>query len=55
MTFSQKYSSLLIGITFLILGSLTYFRIWNDLSRSAGMAQMIVGSLLIGYHFLKRK
>jgi len=55
MTFAQKYSLLIIGFGFLILGILSYFRIWEDLSKNAGIAHMIVGSTFILYYFLKRK
>lgn len=55
MAFLQKYSMLLIGFGLFIIGMFAYLRVWDDVSRNAGMVQMVVGSISIGYYFFRRK
>ena len=55
MTFLQKYSMLLIGFGLLIIGMFAYFRVWDDVSKNAGIVQMVVGAFSVVYYFLRRK
>ncbi|HRA60174.1 MAG TPA: hypothetical protein PLG30_11205 [Bacteroidia bacterium] len=51
MIFYNKYLSLIAGFGFLIVGILSYFRVFTDASKNAGIASIIIGIISIIYHF----
>jgi hypothetical protein len=50
----KKHSTLIFGLGIFTLGLLTFFRVFNDLSKNAGIAMSIIGIITIVYSFYKR-
>ena len=42
---------MIAGFGFLIVGILSYFRVFTDASKNAGIASIIIGIISIIYHF----
>lgn len=55
MAFIKKYTFLFVGLGFLLIDLLSYFRILNDLSKNAGIAMSIIGMLAILYSIINKK
>ena len=54
--FFAKYSSLIAGIVYFLLGILVFFHLFiSDLSQNAGIAFLVAGFLFLALYFWRRK
>ncbi|MGJ7030392.1 hypothetical protein [Niabella hirudinis] len=51
----KKYAALIVGAGFLLLGLLTLAKVFDDLSRNAGVALTVVGIATIIYFLFRNK
>ncbi|AHF17672.1 hypothetical protein [Niabella soli] len=50
----KKYAALIVGAGFLLLGLLTLAKLFNDLSRNAGVAMIVIGIATIIYYLFRK-